>query len=141
MSPAGKSCLKARNLEDRSQARHWLTCHVAEELRYLIANEVDMTQVTMAQARILTTKGKFIAALAYATWCPNHKCQRRSLTQFFIRADELKAHRQSCAPEHNTGLTNQQIDDWAEEFMELCHGARKHESPYFEAVRRILEAS
>ena len=140
VSPAGEACLKTRHIEDRSQARHWLTRHVAEELRYLIVNKFSMSQLPMSRVQILTTEARFRAALKYATWCPNNNCQKTDVTQFFIRADELKTHRQRCALKDNPGLTEEQIDDWADTYMALCHGARKYESPYYEPIRRILQA-
>ena len=144
VSPEGKPCDFVGRQPDRSQARHWLIVHAMNE-----AVEIEAGRLTMGQATIVTTEARKDAVLVYATKCPVGACRKSEREKCFVRLEELLRHVSSCSKRHarkhgRNGWPSEEVEKWAKtwakEHMQLAHRSRKRESPYYEAVRSILDA-
>ena len=144
VSPEGKPCDFIGRQPDRSQARHWLIVHAMNE-----AVEIEAERLTMGQATIVTTEARKNAVLVYATKCPVRACREREKNKWYVRPEELLKHVSSCSKRHarkhgTSGWSSEEVEEWAKKWakkhMQLPHRSRKRESPYYEAIRSILDA-
>ena len=124
ISPGGKPC-QSQIKDKRSQARHWLNCHVMKEVRAIRSKKLDMSQ-----ASVVNTTARYEVAMEYATFCP--LCPETESKWFFVRPDSLIRHLRQC------GYTNDMATEWTQEHMVLY---KDDQGQCFAAIKRIYEAS